>query len=88
LTVVAPPRFQSKRCSGVDLGTQEVEIPELVATRLCAALGHIAPDRLLVAPDRGMKHLPREIAVAKLKAMVAGVDIVRAEITERAVPAS
>jgi len=35
-----------------------------------------------------MKHLPREIAVAKLKAMVAGVDIVRAEITERAVPAS
>ena len=71
----------------IDLGTHEVETPQLIATRLRAALGHIAPDRLLVAPDCGMKYLPREIAFGKLKAMVAGADIVRAEVTERAVPA-
>ena len=71
----------------IDLGAHEVETPALVATRLRVALGHIAPDRLLVAPDCGMKYLPREIAFAKLEAMVAGADIVRAEITERAVPA-
>ena len=75
-------RLPSKRVlyGVIDLGTHEVETPERVATRLRGALGHIAPDRLMVAPDCGMKYLPREVAFGKLKAMVAGADIVRAEI--------
>jgi 5-methyltetrahydropteroyltriglutamate--homocysteine methyltransferase len=43
----------------------------------------VAPERLVVAPDCGMKYLPRAIAVAKLEAMVAGRNIVRAELKAR-----
>lgn len=65
----------------VALNNALVETPEVVADRLRAALKHASPDRIVVAPDCGMKYLPREIAYAKLKAMVEGADIVRAEIT-------
>ena len=65
----------------IDLGTHDVETPGQVAGRLRVALHHISPDRLLVAPDCGMKYLPREIAYGKLRAMVDGADIVRAELS-------
>ncbi|HMK80065.1 MAG TPA: 5-methyltetrahydropteroyltriglutamate--homocysteine methyltransferase [Xanthobacteraceae bacterium] len=65
----------------LDLKDHSVETPQLVAERLRAALTHITPDRLVVAPDCGMKYLPREVAYAKLRAMVAGRDIVRGEVT-------
>ncbi len=64
----------------LDLGTQEVETPELVATRLRGALAHIATERLIVAPDCGMKYLPRAVAYGKLQAMVEGANIVRREL--------
>lgn len=64
----------------LDLKDHTVETPEIVAARIRGALRHIAPERLLLAPDCGMKYLPRDIAFGKLKAMVAGRDIVRREL--------
>ena len=62
----------------LDLGDRNVETPEVVAARIEAALKHIPVERLAVAPDCGMKYLPREVAFGKLKAMVDGAGMVRA----------
>jgi 5-methyltetrahydropteroyltriglutamate--homocysteine methyltransferase len=62
----------------LDLGAEEVETPEQVAKRIGAALAVVGPERLVVAPDCGMKYLPRERAVRKLEAMVAGARLVEA----------
>ena len=64
----------------LDLKDHTVETPEIVAARLRQALQNIEPSRLVVAPDCGMKYLPRDVAYAKLRAMVEGRDLVRAEI--------
>jgi 5-methyltetrahydropteroyltriglutamate--homocysteine methyltransferase len=64
----------------LDLGAEEVETPEVVADRIRRALDVVGPERLVVAPDCGMKYLPRERAFGKLQAMVAGARIVRAEL--------
>jgi 5-methyltetrahydropteroyltriglutamate--homocysteine methyltransferase len=64
----------------LNLGDLAVETPELIAERIRRALHHVPPDRLVVAPDCGMKYLSREIALGKLRAMVAGRDLVRAEL--------
>ncbi|HWD59111.1 MAG TPA: 5-methyltetrahydropteroyltriglutamate--homocysteine methyltransferase [Stellaceae bacterium] len=64
----------------LDLGTPEVETAAVVAERLRAGLKHIAAERLVAAPDCGMKYLPRTRAAAKLKAMVDGAAIVRREL--------
>ncbi|WP_027284528.1 5-methyltetrahydropteroyltriglutamate--homocysteine methyltransferase [Rubritepida flocculans] len=64
----------------LDLGTAEVETPELVAERLRAGLRHVPAERLVAAPDCGMKYLPRERAFAKLKALAEGAAIVRREL--------
>jgi 5-methyltetrahydropteroyltriglutamate--homocysteine methyltransferase len=58
-----------------------VETAAAVADRIRGALAHVSPDRLVVAPDCGMKYLPRATAYAKLEAMVAGTEIVRKELT-------
>jgi len=63
----------------LDLGDPRVETAALVAARLRAALEHVEPDRLIAAPDCGMKYLPRATACGKLAALVAGAAIVRAE---------
>jgi 5-methyltetrahydropteroyltriglutamate--homocysteine methyltransferase len=59
----------------LDLGSSEVESAEVVADRIRRALAVVGPERLLVAPDCGMKYLPRERALRKLEAMVAGARI-------------
>ena len=64
----------------LDLGSPAVESPELVADRIRRALTVVDHERLVVAPDCGMKYLPRELAFAKLRAMVAGARIVREEL--------
>ena len=64
----------------LDLGDPEVDGAEKVAARIRAALEHVPAERLVVAPDCGMKYLTREVAFAKLSAMVEGAAIVRAEI--------
>jgi len=56
----------------LDLGSPEVETPERVAERIGRALQVVPRGRLVVAPDCGMKYLPRERALAKLAAMVEG----------------
>ena len=64
----------------LDLGTTEVETAEQVAERLRAGLRHVSAERLVAAPDCGMKYLPRERAFAKLKALADGAAIVRREL--------
>lgn len=56
------------------------ETPEVVARRIRSALPYVAPGRLLVAPDCGMKYLPRDVAYQKLSAMVLGAETVRREL--------
>jgi 5-methyltetrahydropteroyltriglutamate--homocysteine methyltransferase len=64
----------------IDLGSAAVETPAEVAARIHAALDYLPPDRLVAAPDCGMKYLPRERAFAKLSALAAGAAKVRAEL--------
>jgi 5-methyltetrahydropteroyltriglutamate--homocysteine methyltransferase len=64
----------------IDLNDPKPETPELVARRLRAALKVLPADRIVVAPDCGMKYLSREVAFAKLKAMADGAAMVRAEL--------
>src|SRR5262249_25258208 len=64
----------------LDLSTNAVQTPEAAAERLRRALGHVPADRVVAAPDCGMKYLPRDVAFAKLQAMVAGAALVRAEL--------
>ncbi|NKB58042.1 MAG: 5-methyltetrahydropteroyltriglutamate--homocysteine methyltransferase [Alphaproteobacteria bacterium] len=64
----------------INLGTEEVETPALVAERLRGALKHIPADRLIAAPDCGMKYLPRGVAFGKLKALAEGAAIIRNEL--------
>jgi len=61
----------------IDLGTETVETPQVVAERIRAGLKHVSPERLVVAPDCGMKYLTRAAAFGKLEALVKGADIVR-----------
>ncbi|WP_417516842.1 5-methyltetrahydropteroyltriglutamate--homocysteine methyltransferase [Minwuia sp.] len=69
----------------IDLGTEDVETPETVASRLRRALTHIEPARLIAAPDCGMKYLPRDVAFGKLKALTAGAAIVRKELADKGI---
>jgi len=64
----------------INLDDMAVETPEIVAARIRNALRFVPPDRLIVAPDCGMKYLPREVAFGKLKALVEGAGIVRGEL--------
>jgi len=64
----------------LDLGASEVETPEIVAGRIRAALDVVPAERLVLAPDCGMKYLPRERAFRKLRAMVAAKDLVREDL--------
>ncbi|HEY7709589.1 MAG TPA: 5-methyltetrahydropteroyltriglutamate--homocysteine methyltransferase, partial [Candidatus Entotheonella sp.] len=61
----------------LDLGDMAIESPEGIAARIREALHIVPPERLMVAPDCGMKYLPRAIAYRKLRAMTLGAAIVR-----------
>jgi 5-methyltetrahydropteroyltriglutamate--homocysteine methyltransferase len=64
----------------IDLSDLTVETPETVATRIRSVFKVVPPERIVIAPDCGMKYLPREIAFGKMKAMVDGARIVRKEL--------
>jgi 5-methyltetrahydropteroyltriglutamate--homocysteine methyltransferase len=64
----------------LDLGDAEVETAALVADRIRAALRFLPPERLIPAPDCGMKYLPRQTAFGKLKALAEGAAMVRREL--------
>ena len=63
----------------IDLSDMTIESPVVVASRIKRALQYILPEQVILAPDCGMKYLPREVANGKLRAMVEGAKILRAE---------
>jgi len=65
----------------ISMGDWQPETPEIVAARIRAALARVPPERLIPAPDCGMKYIPRGLAFAKLKALAEGAAIVRRELT-------
>jgi 5-methyltetrahydropteroyltriglutamate--homocysteine methyltransferase len=67
----------------IDVGTNEVESPDMVAERLRAALTMIPVDRLIAAPDCGMVMLDRVAAARKLRSLVSGAALVRDELQRR-----
>jgi 5-methyltetrahydropteroyltriglutamate--homocysteine methyltransferase len=70
----------------LDLSNATVETPEAIAQRIYRALVHVPAERLIVAPDCGLKYLARETAFGKMQAMTAGAGIVRRNIEEKGVP--
>jgi 5-methyltetrahydropteroyltriglutamate--homocysteine methyltransferase len=65
----------------IDLGSEKIESASEVANRIRTALKHVPAERLVVAPDCGMKYLTREAAFGKLKALAEGAAIVRKELS-------
>jgi 5-methyltetrahydropteroyltriglutamate--homocysteine methyltransferase len=63
----------------IDLSDMAVETPQTVVERAKRALRHMQPQNMILAPDCGMKYLPREVADGKMKALVEGAELLRAE---------
>lgn len=63
----------------LDLNDLQVETPRLVADRIRRALEHIKPEQVVLAPDCGMKYLPRDVAQGKLVSMVEAAKQLRQE---------
>ena len=63
----------------IDLSDMSIETPETVAARARRALQYLAPENVVIAPDCGMKYLPRDVAFGKMVAMVEGARILRRE---------
>jgi 5-methyltetrahydropteroyltriglutamate--homocysteine methyltransferase len=63
----------------IDLSDMTVETPQKVVERIKRALKYMKPENVIVAPDCGMKYLPREVAFGKMRAMVEGAKLLRAE---------
>ena len=61
----------------IDLSSMAVETPEVIAARIRRALPYVAKERVILAPDCGMKYLPREVAVGKLRSMVEAAKLLR-----------
>jgi 5-methyltetrahydropteroyltriglutamate--homocysteine methyltransferase len=64
----------------IDLSTPDVEPAQVVADRVRRAFRHLPPERVVIAPDCGMKYLPRESANGKMRAMSEAAELLRAEI--------
>jgi 5-methyltetrahydropteroyltriglutamate--homocysteine methyltransferase len=63
----------------LDLSDMDIETPEVVAQRVRRALEHVPAEQVILAPDCGMKYLPREVALGKLASMVAAARQLRSE---------
>jgi 5-methyltetrahydropteroyltriglutamate--homocysteine methyltransferase len=72
----------------IDLGDHTVETADVVAERIRRALPHVAPEDVIVAPDCGMKYLPREVAFDKMCALADGARVLREEVGPRSAAAS
>ena len=79
-SVLAPLKDKQIILGVLDLSTEEVETPETVAARIRRALPHVEAERLIIAPDCGLKYLSRAAAFGKMKTMTDGAAIVRAEL--------
>ena len=67
----------------IDLSDMAIETPQQVAARVKRALPYVKADDVIVAPDCGMKYLPRKVAFAKMCAMVEGAQLLRREYERR-----
>ena len=67
----------------IDMSDPKAETPEIVAARIRRAFKYVSPERIIPAPDCGMKYIPRATAFAKLKALAEGAAIVRREVLGR-----
>ena len=63
----------------IDMSDMQVETPQTVVARLRRALQYVAPERVVVSGDCGMKYLPRAVAFGKMKAMADGAALLRKE---------
>ena len=81
LGILADLARKSVMLGVIDLADAKVETPADVAARIRAALPWVTPERLVVAPDCGMKYLGRETAFGKLQALCEGARLVRAELS-------
>src|SRR2546428_4447981 len=78
--VLAKLRGKKIMVGCLDLSDMAVETPQQVADRIRKALRFVKKEDVIVAPDCGMKYLPREVAFGKMKAMVEGAKILRTEV--------
>lgn len=67
----------------LDLSTNTIESPQVVAARIRRALPYVSADKIIVAPDCGLKYLSREVSFGKMCAMVEGTKLIRAELLQR-----
>ena len=65
----------------IDLGNPEIETADMIADRIRHGLKYVSADRLIPAPDCGMKYMPRHVAFGKLKAMSDAAATVRKEVS-------
>jgi 5-methyltetrahydropteroyltriglutamate--homocysteine methyltransferase len=74
-------KLEGKRImvGAIDLNDMKVETPETVAGRIRRALPYVRPENVIIAPDCGMKYLPRDVAFGKMQAMVGAAKILRQE---------
>jgi len=66
----------------LDLNDPTVESPETIVARIQRALPYVRPEDVILAPDCGMKYLPRDVAFGKLQAMGAAATLLRAELVQ------
>jgi 5-methyltetrahydropteroyltriglutamate--homocysteine methyltransferase len=64
---------------GIDLSDMTIETPDIIAKRVRRTLPFVAKECIILAPDCGMKYLPRNVAQGKLKSMVQAAAILREE---------
>ena len=82
--VLSQLRGKQIMVGAIDLSDMTVESPETVAERVRRALRYVSPEDAIIAPDCGMKYLPREVAFGKMRAMAEAAKILRKEFGERA----
>jgi 5-methyltetrahydropteroyltriglutamate--homocysteine methyltransferase len=78
-SVLSPLEDKKIMVGVIDLSDMAVETPQTVVERAKRALRHMQPQNMILAPDCGMKYLPREVAEGKMKALVEGARLLRAE---------
>lgn len=78
-SVLAKLEGKNIMVGAIDLSDMNVETPQVVAERIRRALPYVKPENVIIAPDCGMKYLPREVAFGKMRAMVEAAKILRSE---------
>jgi len=80
VSVLASLRGKDVMLGVIDVGTEKIEAPELVAQRIRAALPYVAPERLIACTDCGLVPRSRAAALGKMRSLAAGAAMVRREL--------